>query len=73
METQNNTKTTTFVASEIVCDGCAGSIKNALGGMTGVSNVDVDVAEKKVKVEHTEIVSAEKIAEALDRAGFSVA
>ncbi len=73
METQNSTKTSVFVAPEIVCGGCAGSIKNALGGMTGVSNVDVDVAEKKVKVEHAETVSPEKIVEALDRAGFSVA
>jgi copper chaperone len=73
METQNSTKTTVFVAPEITCGGCASSIKNALGKVAGVSNVDVNVAEKKVKVEHGEAVSRETIAEALDRAGFSIA
>lgn len=39
----------------------------------GVSEVDVDVATKKVTVKHGENVSREKIADVLDRAGYSVA
>ena len=69
----NESKTTTFTAPEIVCGGCASSIKKALGDVPGVSGVDVDVETKKVTVNHDASVSREKIAESLDRAGFSVA
>lgn len=65
-------KTTTVTAPEIVCGGCAGSIKTALGNLTGVAEVEVDVATKQVRVEHSESVSREEIVGALDRAGFSV-
>lgn len=68
-ETTN--KTTTVTAPEIVCGGCAGSIKKALGNVSGVSDVDVDVATKKVTVKHDSNVSREQIADALDRAGYS--
>lgn len=69
----NEIKTTTVTAPEIVCGGCASSIKKALGNVRGVSEVDVDVATKKVTVNHDENVSREKIVDALDRAGYSVA
>ncbi len=71
IETTN--KTTTVTAPEIVCGGCASSIKKALGNVRGVSEVDVDVTSKKVTVKHGESVSRETIADALDRAGYSVA
>ena len=66
-------KTTTVTAPEIVCGGCASSIKKALGNVSGVSEVDVDVPSKKVTVKHGESVSREIITDALDRAGYSVA
>lgn len=71
MNQTNETKTTTVTAPEIVCGGCAGSIKKALDSVEGISGVDVDVATKKVSVKHDETVSREQIAEALDRAGYS--
>lgn len=68
----NETNQTTIVtAPEIVCAGCAGSIKKALGSVEGVSEVEVDVATKKVSVSHDSTVSREKIADALDRAGYT--
>lgn len=70
---ENNNTVTTVTAPEIVCGGCASSIKKALGGIEGVSEIDVDVATKKVTVNHSEDVSREKIVDALDRAGYSVA
>ncbi|CAN5332409.1 hypothetical protein BH10ACI1_BH10ACI1_29240 [soil metagenome] len=70
-ETTNNNQTTTITAPEIVCGGCANSIKKALGNVAGVSEVTVDVAIKQVKIEHSENVSREEIVNALDRAGFS--
>lgn len=69
----SETKTTTVTAPEIVCGGCAGSIKKALGNVPGVSEVEVDVATKKVTVSHGENVSRANIVEALDRAGYSAA
>ncbi len=69
----NDTQTTTVTAPEIVCGGCASSIKKALGNVEGVSEVDVDVATKKVTVKHGEIVSRGEIVAALDDAGYSVA
>ena len=70
-ETTN--QTTTLNAPEIVCGGCSGSIKKALGNVSGVADVDVDVATKNVTVKHNQNVSREDIVDALDRAGYSVA
>ena len=68
MENQNNT--TTVTAPDIVCGGCAGAIKNALGNVEGVSEVDVNVETKAVTVKHDQAVTRQKIVETLDRAGF---
>ncbi|HRH45108.1 MAG TPA: cation transporter [Pyrinomonadaceae bacterium] len=70
-ETTINQKTTTLTAPEIVCGGCANSIKKAFGSVEGVSVVEVDVASKKVTVNHNAEVSREYIVEVLDRAGYS--
>lgn len=72
-DTTNKTtnKTTTVTAPDIVCGGCASSIKKALGNLLGVAQVDVDVATKTVKVEHSEAASRDEIIAALDRAGYS--
>lgn len=64
---------TTFTAPEIVCGGCAASIKKALGNIEGISAVDVDIDSKTVAVAHGESVSRETIIDALDRAGFEAA
>ena len=66
----NQTTTTTVTAPDIVCGGCAVAIKNALGKVEGVSNVEVDVDAKRVSVEHGGDISLEEIVDVLDRAGF---
>ena len=68
---ENNKRVTTVTAPEIVCGGCASSIKKALGNVEGVSEVDVDVATKRGTVNHNESVSRREIVQALDRAGYS--
>ena len=70
---ENNNQTTTVTAPEIVCGGCAASIKKAFGNVEGVSEVEVDVANKQVTVNHDRSVSREKIVDVLDRAGYEVA
>lgn len=69
---ENNTtnQITTLTAPEIVCGGCAASIKKALGNIEGISAVEVDVDSKKVTVDHGADVSRQAIIDALDRAGF---
>jgi copper chaperone CopZ len=61
---------TTLSAPTIVCGGCAGAIKNALGKLDGVASVEVDVATRRVRVTHDDGVARERLVEALDKAGF---
>ncbi len=72
METQNTTKTITVKTPDITCGGCAGSIKNALGKMEGIKNVEVDVDTKMVSIEHGTQISREQIEAKLDDIGFPV-
>lgn len=67
---ENGTSTTTVTAPDIVCGGCAGAIKKALGGVEGVAHVEVDIETKVVTVEHNAGVGRDTILETLDRAGF---
>ena len=64
------TQITTLKAPEIVCDGCANSIKNALSKLDGVSNTDVNIESKLVTVKHNKNASREELIAALDKAGF---
>lgn len=68
----NNDQTTKVTAPDIVCGGCANSIKKALGNLEGVRSVEVDVPTKEITVEHDASVPNERIVEALDKAGFPV-
>ncbi len=65
--------TTTVTAPDIHCDGCASSIKRALGRVPGVETVDVDIETKAVTVNHEPTVTRETIVDKLDKAGFPVA
>jgi copper chaperone CopZ len=66
----NETVKTKVTAPDIVCGGCATAIKNAVGRVEGVTDVEVDVATKEVSVEHKDQVDREKILDVLDKAGF---
>ncbi len=60
-----------FNVPEIMCDGCANSIKKALTRVAGVTEVTVDVSAKTVYVKHTAEVDDAAIRGALDKAGFT--
>lgn len=61
----------TFRSPEIQCDGCARSLRAALGALPGVRRVDVDVAERNVTVEFDEAaITDEELLRASDEAGF---
>ena len=58
---------------DITCEGCANSIKNALGRIQGVNKVDVNVATKKVAVTYDEKkVDLSSIKEKIERIGYTV-
>lgn len=63
---------TTLKVPDITCGGCANSIRNALGIVEGIKQVEVDVDRKTVSVEHGHTVSSEQIAQKLDDIGFPV-
>ncbi len=64
--------TTTVVTPDITCSGCAGSIKNALGKMAGIKQIEVDVSSKTVVIEHDADISRAQIEAKLDDIGFPV-
>src|SRR5271157_3476008 len=64
---------TRFTAPDITCEGCAGTIKKALGTIPGVSSVSVDVATRAVTIDHGEKVPREELEAALERAGYPAA
>ena len=62
-----------FKVPSIACDGCARSIKQALGRVSGVERVEVDVAGKTVDVDYdaTE-VTEDAIRGRIEAAGYPV-
>ena len=70
-QTMTTTTTTTLTAPDIQCQGCANSIKKALGTLPGVESVDVNIGDKTVTVRHDEKqASPTAVTAALDKAGF---
>ena len=58
-------------APDIVCEGCANSIRKALGRLNGVLKVDIDIDLKRVDTEYDPgEVSQDALAERLTQAGF---
>jgi copper chaperone CopZ len=56
---------------DIVCEGCANAIKQSLGGVAGVKNVQVGVEDKSVRVAYDQAQTSEAtLRERLERAGF---
>jgi len=53
------------------CGHCEKSVKNALGELEGVKNVNVDLGTKKVEVEGENLVDS-TIKDAIEEAGYDV-
>lgn len=56
----------------MTCGGCANGVKKALGALSGVQQVEVDLASKRVSVTHDGNVADAAIREAIENAGFDV-
>ena len=63
-----------FKVSGMDCASCAATIKKAVGKVAGVSGVDVSFASGKMNVDYDpRTVSADKIREAVKKAGYETA
>jgi copper chaperone len=68
--TSETPRATTFSAPDISCGGCANAIQRAVGTISGVADVAVDVTAKTVTVRHDAAVGETDLLNTLDRAGF---
>lgn len=58
-------------APDISCDHCANTIRGAVGGLDGVSAVDVDVDAKRVRVAYDSArIDAARITRELEEQGY---
>jgi copper chaperone CopZ len=56
---------------DIVCAGCANAVKQSLGDVAGVKNVEVGVENKSVRVAYDQAQTSEAtLRDWLERAGF---
>jgi copper chaperone len=67
-------QSTTLVAPDISCEQCQRAIEGAVGGLTGVRSVQVDIPTTTVQVTYDpEVITLAKIEEVLDDTGYTVA
>lgn len=73
MPKESNVETIDIAVSGMVCEGCARSVRGALGALDGVSEVEVDVARGAVAVAVEDgKVSRTLLERAIEEAGFEV-
>ena len=60
---------TAFTVSDMTCGHCAATITEAVKAVDPAGRVEIDLAAKRVTVDSA--LSAERIAAAITRAGFS--
>jgi Cu+-exporting ATPase len=60
----------TFSTPNITCAGCVSAIRQAVGALPGVSDVNVALAEKTVRVTHDAQTPPDALAETLRNAGY---
>jgi len=64
--------TQTIEITGMTCQNCARHVKEALEGLPGVQNVAVDLAHNRAHFESESAIDREKIAAALDEAGYAL-
>ncbi len=65
--------TETYNVTGMTCDHCRRSVSAEVSAVTGVTAVDVDRATGKVTVTSEQPVSTDKIREAVEEAGYTLA
>jgi copper chaperone len=65
--------TETYTVTGMTCDHCSRSVGAEVSAVTGVTAVDVDLANGKVTVTSEQPVRTDKIREAVEEAGYTLA
>jgi copper chaperone len=65
--------TATYTVSGMTCGHCVSSVKEEVSGVTGVTNVEVDLATGLLTVASDGSVQKEQIAAAVQEAGYEMA
>ena len=64
----------TLSVPDVSCEHCVKTVNGALGALPGVAAVNVDLTSKTVRLRYEPTqVTLERIEEALDEAGYTVA
>jgi copper ion binding protein len=61
-----------YSVPDISCDHCVNAITEELSKIEGVRNVDVNLAEKVVKVEADDSVADHELREGIEEAGYDI-
>ncbi len=65
--------TTTFSVSGMTCEHCVRAVKQEVGEISGVTQVDVELGTPStVTVQSTEPISRQDLVAAIDEAGYEV-
>ncbi len=63
---------TTIKVKGMSCQHCVMAVKKALGNLNGIANIDVNLTSGEVRFENPQSVPADKIREAVEKAGFQM-
>ncbi len=65
--------TSTVIVSGMTCGHCASSVREEVGALAGVTDVDVDVASGRVTISSSAPIEADAIRGAIEEAGYHLA
>jgi copper chaperone len=65
--------TNTYTVTGMTCDHCAAAVREEVGRLDGVSQVDVELASGVVTVESEAPLDPGAVAAAVDEAGYEIA
>lgn len=71
--TSTATVTTTYRVEGMTCGHCAGAVDQELSALTGVCDVDVDLATGQVTVCSDRDLTRDEVSAAVDEAGYRLA
>jgi copper ion binding protein len=64
---------TVLVVEGMTCNHCKAAVTKAVEGVSGVESVDVNLENKEVKINHSEVTSIEAVKEAIEDQGYDLA
>jgi copper chaperone len=65
--------TETYTVTGMTCDHCSRSVSTEVSAVAGVTAVEVELASGKVSITSERPVSTDKIREAIEEAGYTLA